>query len=465
MALRLSAKDILARADSEPHAPSVEITPAKRKGSHQDLEAILDEKAHSTPNLLGIERKTGDFEMPDRPSSHKRAKSTFDRAEIPGSCKRRSPYRYESARLKHVHDCLDPICGQQLPLGQDAIPDEDPIPFNPPKQLQENPSVIVISDDEDTLLPVNENRDDVNNASKEALLPNATDEEPVRRCDVPHANSRGTNSDCNQEKNPRDPSARPSSEKRRSKGCRTPPSIPQMHDNLRKILSDRLTPGERKGRIYVLRDAKRPQLCKIGRSIDTEKRTAAIRRACEIDCEEVFSQDVDRYTRTELLVHAYLSDKRQPYNCGMKSCNRVHDEWFVISTDSAIAAVERWVQFMNQHAPYDVKSLKLNPFWALWLKAHSSLHCTDSDADLVRARWDAIISPSSLDWSRVWWLFAQGNLKTFFWPVFASLGWTVAFVAVRHAAAFSLMAVSVVGMFFSMTREPHLLRDVAGRFK
>ena len=164
-------------------------------------------------------------------------------------------------------------------------------------------------------------------------------------------------------------------------------------------------------------------------------RGEAIRRACEIDCEEVFSQDVDRYTRTELLVHAYLSDKRQPYNCGMKSCNRVHDEWFVISTDSAIAAVERWVQFMNQHAPYDVKSLKLNPFWALWLKAHSSLHCTDSDADLVRARWDAIISPSSLDWSRVWLLFAQGIVKTFFWPVFASLGWTVAFVAVRHAAA------------------------------
>lgn len=237
-----------------------------------------------------------------------------------------------------------------------------------------------------------------------------------------------------------------------------------MHDNLRKNLSDKLTTGERKGRVYVMRDEKRPHLCKIGRSVDSEKRAASIRRACEIACEEVFSLDVDHYTRTELLVHAYLSDMCQPYMCTNKSCNRVHKEWFVISAEAAISAVERWVQFMNQHDPYDIKSLELNPFWSLWLKAHS-IPCTDIDADLVRARWDAIIPPSTFDWSRVWFVFVQGIVKKFFWPMFATLGWTMTFVTVRHPAAFSLLAMSVIGTFFSMTRNPHLLRDISGKFK
>jgi hypothetical protein len=464
MAFGPSAKDILARADSESHAPSVEITPAKRKASPQYLEATLNEKAYSTPNLLGSEKRMGGFEMPDRPNSHKRAKSTSERPGIPGSCKRKFPYRYESARIKHVRDCLDPICGQQLPLNQDAILDENPISFDLRKQMQEHSSVIVISDDEDASLPVDDDGDDVNNASREAPLPNATDEGPVRRTGAPHANARDANQDCNQESNAQDFDVRPSPSNWRSKGDRTPSTISQMHGNLRKILSDKLTPGERKGRVYIMRDKKRPHLCKIGRSVDSDKRAASIRRACEIDCEEVFGLDVDRYTRTELLVHAYLSDLRQPYRCTNKSCNRVHDEWFVISTEAAISAVERWVQFMNQHDPYDIKSMELNPFWSLWLKAHRN-PCTDTDADLVRARWNAILSPSTLDWSRVWVVFVQGIVKKFFWPMFATLGWTMTFVTVRHPVAFSLMAMSVVGTFFSMTRNAHLLRDISGKFE
>lgn len=463
MAFGLSVKDILARTDSELYAPSVDVTPAKRKGSPQELEATLNEKAQSTPNLLGSEKRLGGL-VPDRPNSHKRAKSTSERNGTPGSCKRKSPYRYESARVKHVRDCLDPICGQRLPLIQDAMLDKDPIPFNLRKQLQEISSVIVISDDEDVSLPVDEDAHDVNNASKETPLSNASDEEPVRRTDVPRTNARDANQDCNQESNAQDSDVRPSPNKRRSKEERTPPTVSQMYDKLRKILSDKLTPGEKKGRIYVMRDEKRPHLCKIGRSVDSDKRAASIRRACEIDCEEVFSLDVDRYTRTELLIHAYLSDMCRPYRCTNKSCNRMHGEWFVISAEAAISAVERWVQFMNQHDPYDIKSLELNPFWSLWLKAHS-IPCTDIDADLVRARWDAIISPSTLDWSCVWFVFVQGIVKKFFWPMFATLGWTMTFVTVRHPAAFSLMAMSVVGTFFSMTRNPHLLRDIAGKFK
>ena len=402
--------------------------------------------------------------MPDRPNSHKRAKSTSERNGTPGSCKRKSPYRYESARVKHVRDCLDPICGQRLPLIQDAMLDEDPIPFNLRKQLQEISSVIVISDDEDVSLPVDEDAHDVNNASKETPLSNVSDEEPVRRTDVPHTNARDANQDCNQESNAQDSDVRPSPDKRKSKGDRTPPTVSQMHNKLRKTLSDKLTPRDKKGFVYVMRDRKRPHLCKIGRSVDSEKRAASIRRACEIECEEVFSLPVDCCMRTELLVHAYLSDTCQPYRCTSKSCNKAHEEWFVISAEAAISAVKRWVQFMNQHDPYDIKSRGLDPFWTLWLKTHSN-PCTDLDADLVRARWNAIISPSTFNWSRVWFVFIRGIVKEFSWPIFATLGWTMTFVTVRHPAAFVLMAMSVVGTFFSMTRNPHLLRDIAGMFE
>jgi hypothetical protein len=457
--LNSRARDVLSEDCSELHASSVGMTPAKRKGSSQDLEATLNEKAHSTPHLLGSEN------MPERPNSHKRAKSTSEYTGIPDSCKRRSPFIRERARVKHVRECLDPICRHQRPLVQDTISDnEKPIPFNLQRQLQGEKSVVVISDDEEASLPISEDTDDINDANEGVPLQNITDEEPVKGTKVPHANARELGQDYSEDPNAHNSDSRPSSNLRRSKGYRIPQTISQMHESLRRILSDKLTPGERKGRIYVMRDEKRPHLCKIGRSVSSDKRAASIRRACEIDCEEIFGLDVDRYVRTELLVHTYLSDMRRPYKCTNASCNRVHEEWFAIPTEAAISAVKRWVQFMKQHDPYDIKSLELNPFWSLWIKAHSN-PCTDIDANLVRARWNTIITPSALDWSRVWFVFVQGIVKRLFWPMFATLGWTMTFITVRHPAAFSLMVMSVIGTFFSMTRNPHLLRDISGKFK
>lgn len=93
-----------------------------------------------------------------------------------------------------------------------------------------------------------------------------------------------------------------------------------LHNKLRGKLESPLTPGDQPGHIYIMRDPNRPQLLKIGRSTDTEARRKQIEKKCELEIKLIFcSNTVDYCTRTELLIHADLSDLCRPHVCDRTS--------------------------------------------------------------------------------------------------------------------------------------------------
>ncbi|KAF2630418.1 hypothetical protein BU25DRAFT_456154 [Macroventuria anomochaeta] len=221
-----------------------------------------------------------------------------------------------------------------------------------------------------------------------------------------------------------------------------------MHKTLRKKFASRLTPKEEEGYIYVVKDLNRPHLCKIGRAKESELRVATIENSCGFKPQLVYSRLVGLYIRTEALTQGYLSDLCQPYFC--KPCNQTHHEWFEAPNELAIAAVKKWVDFMCRESPYDPRSKELRPFWSIWLKVHD-LASADLDVDEFRMWWDRIISPSELDHFKYKLNAVQDILWKFFWPVYATLAWTVTFIAFQHPVAFLLMVTSVVGTFVSMS--------------
>jgi hypothetical protein len=235
-------------------------------------------------------------------------------------------------------------------------------------------------------------------------------------------------------------------------------NIISMQEKLRAKFEMRLSPKDEKGHIYVMKDLNRPHLCKIGKAKESQLRVATIKKSCGLDLELAHCKPVDLYTRTEALIQAYLSDFCLPYLC--ESCNRTHSEWFEIPDELAIAAVEKWVNFMCRESPYDPRSKELKPFWSVWLDFHN-FASADLDVDGFRMWWDRIMSPSKLDHFNYMFKPVWEKLWKFFWPVYATLAWTVTFIAFQHPATFFLMIASVIGTFVSMSHDFHSLRHAS----
>ena len=231
--------------------------------------------------------------------------------------------------------------------------------------------------------------------------------------------------------------------------------ILSIHEKLRTKFEMRLSPKDEKGHIYVIKDLNRPHLCKIVRSKESQFRVADLKQSCGLDLELVHYKPVDFYIRTEALIQAYLSDLCLPYFC--ESCDRTHSEWFEISDELAIAAVEKWVDFMCRESPYDPRSKELRPFWSMWLEVRN-FASAELDVDGFRMWWDHIMSPSKLDHFYYKFKPVGEKLWKFFWPVYATLAWTVTFIALQHPVAFFLMVMSVIGTFVSMCHDFHSLR-------
>ena len=232
----------------------------------------------------------------------------------------------------------------------------------------------------------------------------------------------------------------------------------KLHSKLRELLESQLTDGDKEGYIYIFFDPKRPKLHKIGKSIKPNRRLGQTEYTCGLELNLVKEAYVNYYTRTEGLIHTYLSDLRRPYKCDI--CGESHGEWFEIADASARASVNFWVNFMTQEYPYDPESRQLQPFIGSLVKIRENLFAdVEIKLETVREHWNQILSPTSLDrfqfkFNIIWEVFWK-----FYWQVSAMSAWTVAFVVSKHPVSFMFMAASVIGTFISMSNEYDRLRS------
>ncbi|KAF2998942.1 hypothetical protein E8E13_006588 [Curvularia kusanoi] len=422
---------------------SVGSTPAKGTAPVQNFYTLSLGESASDSKITGRKPKRGSLEAPESPTGrfHKKAKSISDltaglagpanvsaatasRSKDPNRCTKKGKiFVKEGHRANHARGCPDPRCEHQFPLAREA-PLNDGGPFVRGQSLDDP---YMISDDDERQ--------------------SAQDEDAPSSEERPTSDNAGSGEDST----PINPNSS------------SPPEVSQMHRILRKKLKKGLTENDEKGWIYVIYDTQRPHLCKIGKSVDSDKRASQIQRACKTSPEVFNSINVNYYTRAEGLVHAYFSDKRKRIEC--TKCAKGHCEWFDISPEAAMAGVRKWATFMNQQNPYHIKSRELKSFWSLWLNSPHILNAQDIDADGFRARWDKILEPSSVDYYRVWFNRGRELVLHSFWPVFATLAWTLVFVIVQHPAAFLLMATSVVGACFSMSNDKHYLGFATAKLK
>lgn len=251
-----------------------------------------------------------------------------------------------------------------------------------------------------------------------------------------------------------------------------PMDLSRFHDNIKEKLRRSLTAADQRGYVYIFFDPARPDLCKIGRAKQTDKRLKQIQYSCGLQLQLVQHRQVDYYTRTEALVHMYLADLCCPYKCD--TCGRKHGEWFKITKQTSRTSLHMWATFMDQERPYDAKSKELDPFLhnLIELRGHffrgsdaDTVRFTSADADTARKHWNQILAPTRVDrlsykfniiWVMVW---------RFFWPVNVMIAWTATFIAVRHPAVFVLMAASVVGSFVTVLKHLHGLQCAPVVFK
>ena len=229
----------------------------------------------------------------------------------------------------------------------------------------------------------------------------------------------------------------------------------QLHDKLRDKLERSLTPKDDGGYVYIFSDPDRPHLHKIGRAKKTTSRLRHIQYTCGLQLQLTEKHEVSYYTRTEGLIHAYLSDLRRPYTC--KICGTKHGEWFEINKESAQMHVGKWAAFMENERPYDAESRELQPFLKnlLWLR-EGVLKCVDTE--VLRRSWDQVLLPTLMDRFRYRFGILWEVVWKFYWPVNAMVAWTITFVAIQHPATFILMAASVIGTFVTMAQDVHRLR-------
>ena len=466
-----------------------DTTPSKRKGSPLCYQTLSDTRAQSTPNLTrGEQHGNSSLETPDRPVSHKRAKSASGcspraaavasndntKASSPlrtaTSCTRKGEYRYEGSRLNHLRSCQDPNCKiRHASMQPSALDDNETISSEPQQQVED---VFTTTTSRNQAKPMRFfSGNDTHKSSEGSPSPNPKSDASAETSEAtgePYMKVHGADEAADPEPEFLHCEAPSSQEKPHTEAtpCRIrskrPADAQGLHRKLQSRFETRLSPKDEEGQMYVIKDLNRPRLCKIGRAKKSEPRAETIANSCGLEIDIVYTSPVSLYIRTEALIQAYLSDLCRPYDC--KSCNQTHFEWFEIPAELAIAAVEKWVYFMHRESPYDPKSKELKPFWSLWLRFY---HVASADVDFnaIRTRWDRIISPSKLDHFNYKLENARETLWELFWPVYATIGWTATFIAFQHPFAFILMVTSVVGTFISMSHDFHPVRRAATKHK
>lgn len=470
----------LPKALPTPRQQFPETTPSKRNGSLLYHKRSSHAKIHSAPNILQVKESANEsLGIPDQPIPYKRAKSATDQSPgaviseddrsnatvspgsiTPGSCNRKADhYQKVFWQSRHLSTCMDPICKVRFAFSQGTSPSNN---TKSPSRIQEPQT-----EDVSITTPI----------KKPPAPP-----EPVS-CDEARSGNKGSPSvlkydlsaetfktsreppsgviefDEDEDQDPGDPcDAEPDQKEStwdENVDSTSPEVIRKMHDRLRKVFEKNVSLKDEPGHIYVFKDQRRPHLCKIGRSKEITIRRGAIERKCGLDLELVHHRKVSLYTRTEVLVQRYLGDLCEPWDCEL--CGETHSEWFNITSELAISAVDKWVNLMDRENPYHSSSGGLRFCWYERLSLHDSTFAA-VDVNSLRMQWDKFISPSELDHFNFRFQPVWEKLWRFFWPVYATLAWTVTFIAYQHPVVFFLMATSVIGTFVSMSHDLHHLK-------
>ncbi|KAL5453696.1 hypothetical protein PMIN06_005337 [Paraphaeosphaeria minitans] len=232
----------------------------------------------------------------------------------------------------------------------------------------------------------------------------------------------------------------------------------ELHNKVRAELERELTPNDSEGYIYILWDPNRPELHKIGKSIESTPRKGQLENQCGLALELVKEVRVDYYYRNERLIQTYLLDRCRPYRCEV--CGANHKEWFQIAAESASAAVSLWTKFMNEEAPYDLETRQLRSFAKDLVKRQDRLLAdVKYNVEATREHWNRVLSPTFIDRFRFKFNIVRDLLWKFYWQINTMLAWIVAFIASRHPVAFLCIVVSVIGTFISMSDEHNRLRN------
>ncbi|KAJ4991307.1 hypothetical protein SVAN01_03205 [Stagonosporopsis vannaccii] len=444
----------------------LETTPSKHKASSLSHHIPADARTHSAPNLLPTKQPASEpFGIPDQLGPRKRAKTASGPSsgvsdansnnevvspgpKTPGSCKKNTDhYITEFWHKRHIDTCQDPTCKDSV---KSSLKIQD-------KKVEEVFTTIPTKKQAAPLEASSRANAQSDKDSASTKAGGDPDAKKFESTGEPHEETPGVEESDNLEPGDSDEAQSDLDESilddvTVSSYDKSPL---KMHSRLQTKFEQRLSPKDEPGYIYVMQDTSRPHLCKIGKSKDPKVRLNSMKRKCGLELEIVHYKTVNLYTKTEVLVKAYLSDLCKPYKCEI--CGQKHGEWFEISSDLAKAAVDKWVNFMRHESPYDPRSKDLLSCWAEWLRLYDFTFA-DADVDSLRVQWDKFMSRSELDhlnfrvqsfWDILW---------KFFWPVYATIAWTATFIACRHPVVFLLMGTSVIGTFVSMSHDFRLPR-------
>ncbi|KAF2242908.1 hypothetical protein BU26DRAFT_523906 [Trematosphaeria pertusa] len=217
----------------------------------------------------------------------------------------------------------------------------------------------------------------------------------------------------------------------------------QVHEELRRRVCKDMTPNDRKGVVYVIRDPERPHLLKIGATMNSALRLQQIERQCGVRVERVYvSEEVQNYARAEHLVHGDLWHLCRPYWCSR--CATEHREWHEVDAALAVATVKRWVGFMEQR-PYNTAG-KLKAIWRHLISKRKLIQATDSlDHDNRWEHWARVVlAPSLIDHCQHYVGVTESHpiwpfLWKFSWQVSNVFAWVVVFSVLGDAISFLVL--------------------------
>ncbi|KAL6155266.1 hypothetical protein ACJBU6_06858 [Exserohilum turcicum] len=173
------------------------------------------------------------------------------------------------------------------------------------------------------------------------------------------------------------------------------------HDMLREILRTALSPRDKKGVIYIVRDPQNPSAgYKIGKTTRCVMHRIKEHQEC---CN--FTPDV---------IHD-LAHARKPRACAAKAPVEGHREWFVVSRETALATVQQWERFMQHETPYSWTG-NLSIVWSYVLEQRSphphSLATQHLSHQCRREHWAAILAPPTFgEWWNAYWAYASMLLR------------------------------------------------------
>lgn len=231
--------------------------------------------------------------------------------------------------------------------------------------------------------------------------------------------------------------------------------------NFTDVVKKDLTPTDGEGYIYVFENPKQPTLRKIGISSTPVQRARDISRKCETGVEIVYRSPVRYKLQAEALVHAELAPFRSSFHC---KCSTNHREWFCIGKETAIASVDRWVNFLDKQ-PYNVHSREFDPVRRYLLGRKAPISPNSFNMDALQQLLPQIESPSLPDHLDYYWNGCIKNdpiwmlAKQFFWQVSAVIAWTAVFITSRQPSTFGIMALYILGTFLSMSRSYSNFKD------